>query len=88
VSILGIPKLIEIESFADYWDLDILTDPLELSVINLPDSAKSKVFRSRVNTVLAMLDKFGDPDKLSNYIDSIDKRRNLDHTKFLGIKLT
>ena len=106
VSILGIPKLIEIESFADYWDLDILTDPLELSVINLPDSVKSKVkldwknlekskfyqtdvvFRSRVNTVLAMLDKFGDPDKLSNYIDSIDKRRNLDHTKFLGIKLT
>ena len=106
VSIMGIPELVSIEHYADHWDLDILVNPPELQVENLPTSVKklmeskwdtlknSKfytkdvIFKSRVDTVLTLLAKSGQPEILTKYINDIDQRRNLKHKDFLGIELT
>ena len=46
------------------------------------------VFRSQTNAVINSIAQPGEPELLSMYIDQIDRRRQLDHVQYLGIKLT
>jgi sulfatase maturation enzyme AslB (radical SAM superfamily) len=45
-------------------------------------------FRTVVDSIIMSLPTRGDPDALREYITTIDQRRGIDHSQYLGIKLT
>ena len=49
---------------------------------------QSPVFNSRLNLARQQLNEPGDPKILSEYISYLDQQRNLNHEKYLGVKLT
>jgi sulfatase maturation enzyme AslB (radical SAM superfamily) len=44
-------------------------------------------FKTNADSILNKITKDGDPSKLSQFIQRLDKRRNINHTEFLGIDL-
>jgi hypothetical protein len=45
-------------------------------------------FRTVIDSIITSLPTPGDPDALREYITTIDQRRGIDHSQYLGIKLT
>lgn len=46
------------------------------------------VFRTQVDSIVNRISEPGDPAALAQYITKIDQRRSIDHSEYLGIKLT